>query len=134
MVSLTLVLTGCSSTPSDEPDTTAAEAPAVEQVEEAAPLTAEPEQTFSDADQAYLFELRKRDDVKTIVEATDEQLVTAGHAACEMLLDNPYVGDLQLVEGETPRDNGMYFESSVIGTHAQMVLCPEVAIEHQRIG
>lgn len=130
VVAALIGLSGCSGAPSDGPETAAP--PTVEEVEEAAPLTAEPE--LPDADAAFLTELRKRSDVTAVANGTDAQLIKAGHQACETLVTDPYVFDLQLIEGETPRDDGRYFESAVIGTHAQTHLCPEIEIVTQKIG
>lgn len=125
-VVLLLALTGCGgestsgenpSAPPAAPTDSATEAPT------AAPLQAAPEPTGVDA--VYLAEIRKRTDIATIVQATDTQLIDAGHAACDALAQNPDIAALRLIEGEQPRDDGRYFESMVIGTHAAIHMCPE---------
>lgn len=127
-VFLLFALTGCGGTvDAATPSSPVASAPA-EVVETVAPLTAVEAPTFTDLDAQYLFEIRKRSDVATIANATDQQLVDAGHAACEALAINPDIEALRLIDGEVPRDDGRHFESAVIGTHATMVLCPEYAI------
>lgn len=125
-----LALTGCAG--SDEPPASDSERPLVmetasPEATSPSPLTAVEEPVFSDLDEAFLFEIKKRSDVATIANATDAQLLEAGHTACEALALDPDVANLRLVENETPRDDGRYFESQVIGTHATMVLCPEFA-------
>lgn len=124
-----LVLTGCSDAPAEEPVTETPESSEVE----AAPLQSEAVE-FTETDEKYLFEIRKRTDIEPIVSATNQELLEAGNMACEMLVENPYVFDLQLIDGETPRDDGSFFESAVIGTHAHLYLCPDVEIVHQKIG
>lgn len=121
-----LTLTGCAGAPDEtpsEPETVATVT--AEETPEGSPepaLTAAPEPTGPDA--TYLHEVRKRTDVATVAQATDEQLLAAGHAACDALAANPDVYALRLIEGEEPGVNGVYVDSAVIGNHAATHLCP----------
>lgn len=123
---LLLALTGCAGTAAQPTSDAQDAAPTVETTPTETPepvLTAAP--APSGADATFLVEVRKRTDVTTIAQATDEQLLAAGHQACDALGVNPDIEALRLIEGEQPRENGRYFDSVVIGTHAAMFLCPE---------
>ncbi|MDR6867538.1 hypothetical protein J2Y69_002142 [Microbacterium resistens] len=123
---LLLTLTGCASTPTGTAgETTAPGASTPSPTATVAPLTVAPAPPPSDVEATFLFELRKRTDMQVVVDASDEQLLAAGHAACDALAVTPDIDALRLVEGEVPRDNGRYFTSVVIGTHAQTFMCPE---------
>lgn len=120
-----LTLTGCAGSPDSAGDGSMSPAEATPPETPKPIVAAEPE--FNDVDAQFLFELRKRTDQLTIVEASDEGLVAAGHAACDALAVDPDLNALRLVEGEQPLDDGRYFVSVVIGTHATKYLCPEFA-------
>lgn len=128
-VLVALTLTGCAGMPEAAPieaqdaaTTSAEETQATKETPEPA-ITAAPEPTGPEA--TYLVEVHKRTDVTTIAQATDEQLLAAGNMACDTFPSNPDIEALRLIDGEQPRDDGRYFDSVVIGTHAAMFLCPE---------
>ena len=125
-VLVALTLTGCAGTPEAAPSKPreASETATVETPEPTvAPLTAAPVPEGVDA--AFLAEIRKRTDVATIAQATDDQLIAAGHAACDAFAADPNIESLRLIEGEVPQEDGRYFDSIVIGTHAAMYMCTE---------
>lgn len=123
-----LVLSGCAAEPVVEEDSTEIDgSPAPENQ----PLQAAEPDTFPSKEAEYLNALRKRTDIATVDAASDDQLLAAGGTACETLADSPVLTDLRLVEGEEPNSQGIYVDSGVIATHANMYLCPELEVTHE---
>lgn len=60
-----------------------------------------------------------------IADATDEQLIAAGHEGCEQVKAGVPLEDIRLVEGEAPTAAGYYMDTSAIFSGAQMAYCPE---------
>jgi hypothetical protein len=119
-----LVLAGCSAAPAAETVTAPVEeTPAAETTPE--PLTVDPEaEAVAAGDEMFLTETRLR--FKSITDATDEQLIAAGHEACELFTQGQTKMDMRLIEGETPdSDTGWFWDSIVISTWAATAYCPE---------
>lgn len=125
---LLIALTGCSGGTDSAgeqrtaPTTSESETPE----ESAAPLTAEtadPETT--DADEVFLAYVR---DVlvpqSQITDATDQQLIDAGHEACAQLEAGVAYEDVRVVEGEQPL-NDTYYDSSAVMNGAITAYCSE---------
>lgn len=118
-----IVLTGCTSAPEPEPETVAEET-----VETTAPLVAENTEDAEAADTpeaAFLAELRPLldNDRTQIPNATDEQLLDAGVAACEQIAAGEMPDGVQVIEGEEPAPLGGYQDSGRIGVVANEHLC-----------
>ncbi len=91
------------------------------------PLVAETPETLvgDEADAAFVAWVRDDLPIKTgIPNATDEQLIAAGHEACEQLLAGVDSETIRLVEGEEPV-GGYYMDTSSILTGGQLFYCPE---------
>ena len=118
-----LVLAGCSAAPAAETVTAPVEeTPAAETTPE--PLTVDPEvAAVAAGDEVFLTETRIR--IKSIKNATDEQLIAAGHEACELYAEGQTRMDMRLIEGEEADGNGFYFDSIAIATWAAKAYCPE---------
>jgi len=117
-----LVLAGCSAAPVTETVTAPVETPTAETTPE--PLTVDPEvEAVAAGDEVFLTETRIR--IKSITNATDEQLISAGHKACELYAEGQTRMDMQLIEGEEPNGSGFYFDSIAIATWAAKAYCPE---------
>ncbi|MFK4789855.1 DUF732 domain-containing protein [Microbacterium sp. ZW T5_56] len=58
--------------------------------------------------------------------ATDEQLIAAGHDACDQIWAGAAAGDLRLVEGEEPQPSGYFADSGSIVTGALNFYCREL--------
>ncbi|WP_431863031.1 DUF732 domain-containing protein [Microbacterium algeriense] len=61
----------------------------------------------------------------SIANATAEQLITAGHSACEQLLAGKDSESIRLIEGEQPAASGYYMDSGTIIDGARRFYCPE---------
>ena len=125
---LLLALTGCAGNPSgaDESDSDATPT----SVESAAPLTAESSTPSAEPDAADAGFLQYIDEelppATSIANATDEQLIAAGHDACEQAAAGVAWEDIRLVDGEEPTANGDYLDSSAILNGALYNYCPEL--------
>ena len=127
-----LVLTGCAGVapaPGDERTAPVVTEPAPP-VESAAPLRAEtaaPE--VSDADTAFLAYVRRTVLPETqIPNATDQQLIDAGHEACHQLASGVALEDVRVVDGETAHPStGAFYDTSAIMGGAILNYCPEFA-------
>jgi hypothetical protein len=124
-VALLLALAGCAA-----PATETAPEPEVEVSEEATDElvaeTPEVEDALTPED-AYLEMLRpgiEASSTTQIGNATDDQLIQAGHDACEQLADGTDSFDVRVVEGEQPTEVG-YADSFRIAAVALEHLCPE---------
>lgn len=122
-----LALTGCAGTADASGDERTAPAAS----ESTAPLTAEtaeptPEEAASPDDQ-YLTDVRTaltNGRETTIPNASDEQLLEAGHAACEQLAAGVEQSEVSVVEGEQPDDMyGEHPESYIIANIVVGRLC-----------
>lgn len=118
---LLLTLTGCSGAPANAGDERTAPAA----TESAAPLVAETtEPEAANPHAAYLDGVRALLPEKTqIPDATDEQLIAAGMAACERLAAGEASDLISVIEGETPNGLGSYNDSGMIVSAARTHLC-----------
>ena len=118
-----LVLAGCSAAPVTETVTAPVETPTAETTPE--PLTVDPEvAAVAAGDEVFLTETRIR--IKSIKNATDEQLISAGHEACELFSEGQTRMDMRLIDGEeADADTGWFWDSIVISTWAAKAYCPE---------
>ena len=131
-IAAVLTLTGCASTTltDDTSRATAREssAPAPADVSPA-PLAAEPAApTANTVEGDYLSLVRDELGADTVIpDATDDQLLTAGRAACDQLSagTDPYL--VNVIEGEQPNGLGIYQDSSRISGAAMLTLCPDQA-------
>ncbi len=57
---------------------------------------------------------------------TDEQLIAAGHEACDLIAEGVPTVTLRLVPGEEPSPMGDYVDSSAIFNGAITAYCPEL--------
>lgn len=117
-----LLLTGCTAgSPAANGDTASSAAPAAS----SAPLVAEtPSATADDGETAFLAEVRAKlrpDNV--IPNATDEQLLTAGAKACQVIATTANTNTVSLIDGEPANGAGYYTDSSVIFIAARGTLC-----------
>ncbi|MEW2011413.1 DUF732 domain-containing protein [Microbacterium sp. NPDC078814] len=61
-----------------------------------------------------------------IPNATDEQLIAAGHEACEQLESGVAAEDVRVVDGEKPHETtGYFYDSIAIRSGAVRSFCPE---------
>lgn len=80
----------------------------------------------SDADARFLEYVRSELLPTTqIADATDEQLIAAGHEGCEQVKAGVPLEEIRLVEGEEPSTTGYYLDTSAIFSGAQLAYCPE---------
>ena len=127
---LVLGMTGCASGSTDEP----AAADSAAESREVAPLTAEkpaaedsggtPEEQYLEHMRARIKEDRPPDLATQIPNATDEQLLEAGAAACDQISQGLPVDQVRVIEGETPNQSQYYVDSLDIASAAQETLCP----------
>lgn len=90
--------------------------------------TSEPSDA-SESDADFLNYVETERPVNTsIANATDEQLIAAGHEACRQIADGVAYQDLRLVEGEQPSPAGDYLDTSAIFNGALYFLCPEQSV------
>lgn len=134
---LVLALTACSGSTEPEANAGTADATPITSAEPttepttaetaSAPLTAEAPST--DEDELFLSEARSRlsslGAATTIPNATDEQLIDAGHRACDLVRAQTPFNDVSVIEGE-PRNQGSYFDSAAITSAAILYYCPEM--------
>lgn len=128
VVVLLFALTGCgeeTATPADEPKPFAAPLTA-----EASP-TPDADASEDDIEVAYLDHLRRALEVgggDSIPNATDQQLIDAGHKACEQMDSGATYDDVRVVEGELETEVG-YKASGRIAAAASIYLCTEHNVE-----
>jgi outer membrane murein-binding lipoprotein Lpp len=132
VIASTFLLAGCASSAPVEvaantPTRTAATSTGAQETatpEDPAPLSVDEETEKQAAgDEMFLTETRIR--IKNIKSATDEQLISAGHKACELYDSGQGKKELRLIEGETPDEAGTYWDSLVIASWAPRSYCPE---------
>lgn len=120
---IALLLAGCAA-----PATTAA--PHHAEASTPAPLVAThaPSTPPTDPTAAYLAHLRDRIEANHLSEiagATDDQLVAAGHEACDQLAAGTDYFDVRVVQDETPDFGGYYAGSLLITGAATMFFCTD---------
>lgn len=127
-VLLALTLTGCAGSGNEAGDerTAPVMSDSATPEETAAPLTAETaEPEATDADSVFLAYVRDALIPQSqITNATDEQLINAGHEACVQLESGVAYEDVRVVEGEQPM-NDIYYDSSAVMNGAITAYCPE---------
>lgn len=121
---LLLALAGCAGT-TQEPagDTTK---PDVSPTETAAPLVAETpiDTSAGEAEANFIKQVRAGLPANTqIPNATDQQLLDAGKAACERYAQGESYENMSVIEGETQVD-GYYYDSAAIILAAVNTICP----------
>lgn len=122
---LLLALTGCAGgveTPSADRTAPAATSPK----ETAAPLVAETPAAApsEDVDAAFVAAVRASLPPTTqIPNATDQQLIDAGHQACERLAAGEASDQMSVIEGEVAGEGGYYWDSAAIINAARTSLC-----------
>lgn len=128
------MLAGCGDDqPANDADATQARGFAnVEQAEETpAPLVADTEAPEgNEADAIYLEwvhgQIETLGETSQITDASDEQLIAAGHEACGQLDAGTAYEDVRVVDGETAHPvNGAYYSSSAIMNGAILAYCEE---------
>lgn len=126
-----LTLTGCAESASNataERSVVETTAPAIPS-ETPEPLVAETPAASATADVLFVAEARDRlaslGTATTIPNATDEQLITAGHEACEALLAQTPFADISVIEGEE-RVQGSFLDSTAIASAGILYFCPEI--------
>lgn len=122
---LLLALTGCAETAGNASDERVAPAAA----ESTEPLAAETptDVPVDEADAAFLQYVEDElPPTTSIADAADEQLIAAGHEACEQAEAGVAWEDIRLVEGEEPTPTGDYLDSSAILNGALYNYCPEL--------
>lgn len=126
-----LTLAGCAGTPEEAPSEPRGFVQSVPS-QTAEPLVAEAtEPAEVGTDTAYLEQLRKAlegSGGNSIPDATDEQLVTAGHEACEQMLSGVDQFDVRVVENE-PETGVGYKDSLRIAGAAIKHFCPDARTE-----
>lgn len=119
-----LTLTGCTAAPDTAPSEPE------DATESAEPLAAETptEAGTSEADTLFLTYVRDNLLPETqIPDASDEQLIAAGHVACEQLESGVALEAVRVVEGEQPHKNGNFYDTSAIMNGALKAYCPDAA-------
>lgn len=123
LLAVGILLTGCSAGAED--DSSAAPNQASETP---APLVAEEPEAAEDSTPEAEFLVMIRDmlpEDTSIPNATDEQLVAAGEAACGQMAEGIDFSAVSVIEGE-PYNEGMemYDDSALIASAAMHTLCP----------
>lgn len=130
-LAMLLLLTGCASAAESAPDEVGSPQQASSTPEESPePLAAESAApAATDADAAFLAYVRDTLLPETqIPNATDEQLIEAGHEACAQLESGTPLESVRVVEGETAHPStGAFYDSSAIMGGAILNYCPEFA-------
>ena len=125
---LLLTLIGCAGSVEDAPSEPQGSSQSTP-TESTAPLVAETPvaPTVDAADAAFLEYVRENVLPETqIPNATDEQLIAAGHDACEQLESGVALENVRVVDGETPHPStSAYYDTSAIMGGAILSYCPE---------
>ena len=99
------------------PEPLVAETPATTE----SPDAGSPEEQFAERVKFYL-------DIdpasNQVPNATAEQLIAAGHDACEQIASGTAYEDVRVVEGEQPQNGGYYLDTSAIMSGAIIAYCP----------
>jgi hypothetical protein len=131
-----LALTGCAESAGNvtaERSTVASSSPAIPS-ETPEPLVADsPDAPAAEEVDAQFLELVRGELLpgSGIKNATDQQLIAAGHDGCEQVKAGVALEDIRLVEGEKATSTGYYMDTSAIFLGAQQVYCPDTI---QKIG
>lgn len=124
-----LTLTGCAGTPEsagdERPAPSASESTAPSATPE--PLEAEMPANADDPDAKFLAYVRDTLLPDTqIPNATDAQLIEAGHEACRQLESGTPHEEVRVVDGETPHPStGYHYDTSAIMGGAVLSYCPQ---------
>lgn len=128
---LAVTLSGCgddSATSSEESAGVQSRSQSVE-TETPEPLASEVEaesETPSEADAKFLAYVRDNLLPQTqIPDASDEELISAGHEACEQLDAGTAFEDVRVVDGEQAHENGAFYDTSAIMNGAIVAYCPK---------
>lgn len=125
-----LTLTGCAESAGNataEGSTVEASSP-VSPIETPEPLVAEsPGAPAPDEADAQFLELVRGELLpgSGIRNATDQQLIAAGHEGCDQVKAGVPLEDIRLVEGEEATSTGYYMDTSALFLGAQQVYCPD---------
>lgn len=131
-IAVALILTGCTSSPGGSPSSStggATAAPSSTTEPSAAPLVAETPSVSGGEDTAGFLDkvrdrLAKLD--SQIPNASDEQLISAGHQACDRLRAGESTDLMSVIDGEQrsgANHDGYYYDSNAIIMAAQLNLC-----------
>lgn len=129
-----IALTGCAAAtdaaPQGTPPPTASETTQPSSESTSEPLAAKTtEPSTDDADTKFLAYVRETLLPETqIPNATDEQLIAAGHDACKQLQSGVALEEVRVVEGESAHPStGAFYDTSAILSGAILNYCPEFA-------
>lgn len=119
-----LTLTGCAATPPHAAETKseAAQQPAetpAPLVPDEAPAAAQP----AGDDATYLAEVRLR--LKGMDNTTDQQLIEAGHEACDAMEAGTPRGDVDVIQGDAPGEGAPGDNDGALAYWAAAMYCPE---------
>lgn len=117
---MVVLLAGCSAPTTPDtasPSDQASPAPLV------ASTPAAEEPGADEAEQVFLTEVRSR--LTQTSDASDEQLIAAGHDACDQWAAGVAPEDQRHIEGEQPSGSGRYRESLAITLWAAETFCPQ---------
>lgn len=127
LLAITLSACGDDAAPTSGENTSAQSRSQSSEAETPEPLVAET--PASDADALFLAEARDRlaglGSATTIPNATDEQLIAAGHEACDALINQQPFNDVSVIEGEE-RVQGSFLDSAAIASAGILYFCPEI--------
>lgn len=125
-----LSLTACAGTPETAPSEPVVSGQSV--TEETVEETPEPlvaAETETTPDEMFIGEVKWRLEslgaASVIPDATDEQLIQAGHDACESLEAGVSSYDVSVIQGEE-RTDGAYLDSRSIASAAILYFCPDM--------
>ena len=134
-VLVALTLTGCAGTGGGTSDGSTERVNTASEEATTAPETSEPlvaetpgaTDAGSDADEGFLKYVHDELPPNTTIgDASDEQLIAAGHEACEQVESGVAWEDIRLVEGEEPTPTGYYMDTSAILNGALYNYCPDL--------
>lgn len=81
---------------------------------------------LSHADEKFLAYVRSETLPATVIaDASDAELIAAGHEGCEQVKAGVPLEEIRLVDGEEPTAGGYYMDTSAIFSGAQLAYCPE---------
>lgn len=129
-----LALTGCSAAGADSSNEDVQRGSSTAATETPEPLVAETpdadepgEDVTTEADQEFLEYVQSElPPATSIGDASDAQLIVAGHEACAQAEAGVAWEDIRLVEGEQPSSGGYYLDSSAILNGALYNYCPDL--------
>lgn len=117
---LLLTLTGCAGVAETAPTD------AEKSSDTTSPLAAETETPVSEDPEAeFVAQVRGKLPANTqIPNATDEQLIEAGYAACDAIEADTPTDQISVIEGEQPNGLGYFDDSGIIVQATSTTLCP----------